>query len=110
LHHIRISGSLIDVLGTHEGSPPYMLTELSVRDPGIVLPCGLRIGQPLKAFVTALSTNIDPERWDRSKDVRLDWSKFESRGRVCFASHANIFLRLTPTREVREVRWEYFAD
>lgn len=92
------------------GEPPYELTGLSVRDPKVALPCGLRIGQPLKAFVKALSIKVDPERWDPTKEIRLDWSKYESQGSICFASHANIFLRLTPTREVREVRWEYFAD
>lgn len=110
LHHIAISGSLLDVLGTHVGSPPYGLTELSVRNPHVALPCGLRVGQPLKAFVTTLAIDLDPERWDPSREVHLAWAKFESYRDTCFASHANISLRLTPTREVREVRWEYFAD
>jgi hypothetical protein len=110
LHHIAISGSLLDVLGTHVGSPPYGLTELSVRDPHVVLPCGLRVGQPLKAFVTTLAMDLDPERWDPSREVDLAWAKFESHEGTCFASHASISLRLTPTREVREVHWYYFAD
>jgi len=109
-HHTAISGSLVDVKGTHRGEPPYELIELSVRDPKVALPCGLRIGQPLRAFVKALPIQVDPERWDPAKEIRLDWSKYESQGSFSSAYHANIFLRLTPTGEVREVRWEYFAD
>ena len=109
-NNIHISGSLIDVLGAHEGSPPYMLTELAVRDPNVALPCGLRIGQPLKAFASAPSIDVGPERRDPKRGIRLDWAKYVDRGSFCSASHANIFLRLTPTEDVREVRWEYFAD
>lgn len=112
-HMIAINGPLIDVVGVHVGKPPYTLEELSLRDPKIELPCGLKVGQPLKKFITTLSMErvvSDPERWDPNRDVRLGWGKMWSAGGVCFEANANITLRLTPSREVREVHWYYFAD
>ena len=112
-YKIAIKGPLIDVVGVHVGKPPYTVKELSLRDPKILLPCGLKVGQPLKKFLATLqmkSDVSDPERWDPNKDVRLGWGKMWSAEGVCFAANANIILRLTPSREVREVRWEYFAD
>ena len=112
-HKIAIKGPLIDVVGVHVGKPPYTVKELSLRDPKIELPCGLKVGQPLKKFITTLSMEgvvSDPERWDPNKDVHLGWGKMWSAGGVCFAANANIILRLTPSREVREVHWKYFAD
>ena len=112
-YRIAITGALIDIVGVHHGEPPYGVEELAVRDPQIELPCGLKVGQPLRKFITTLAMEgvvSDPDRWDPKRDVHLSWGKMWSAKGVCFGANANIILRLTPSREVREVRWQYFAD
>jgi hypothetical protein len=108
--YIAIKGPLVDVQGTtYGGEPPYYLEKLAIRDTGIALPCGLRVGQPLAKFVAALGSD-QPQDPRRREEARWDWAKFEERGAYCAAAHATIFLRLSPKNEVQEVRWEYYAD
>jgi len=108
-HHIAVKGPLIDVLGTHDGKPPYGVEQLAIRDPNVQLPCGLRIGQALTAFVAALGPPY-PQESPKRGVAEWYWAKFEDRGMFCSAGHATIRLRLGPKNEVQEVRWAYYAD
>jgi hypothetical protein len=108
-YHIAVKGPLIDVLGTHGGQPPYGVEQLAIRDPNVQLPCGLRIGQALTAFVAALGPPYPQER-PRRGVAEWNWAKFEDRGMYCSGANATISLRLGPKNEVQEVRWEYYAD
>ena len=109
-HHIAVKGPLIDVLGTHGGKPPYGVEELAIRDPEVQLPCGLRVGQPLAAFVAALGPPYPQDSNTRGVVTEWYWQKFEDRGMYCSGGNATISLRLSPKNEVQEVRWVYYAD
>jgi hypothetical protein len=108
-HHIAVKGPLIDVLGTHDGKPPYGVEQLAIRDPSVQLPCGMRVGQPLAAFVAALGPPY-PQDPPRRGVAEWYWAKFEDRGMYCTGAHATISLRLGAKNEVQEVRWDYYAD
>lgn len=103
LHYAEISGSRFQVLGVYSDALPYHVEMLALRDPNVALPCGLRVGQPMDQFTKVLG---QPTQGRADGEVGYDWEKyaFES------AWHANIMLRLGPTRGVQEIRWEYYAD
>jgi len=108
--HIDIKGPLLHVHGIREGSHPYGVTDLAIRDPHIDLPCGLRVGQPIEKFIKALHPNLQPFLWKSRQEVRLEWNNYVLDDDICYASHANILLYVLPNGDVREVQWEYFAD
>lgn len=108
--HIDIEGPLLHIHGIRERSYPYGVTKLTIRDPRIDLPCGLRIGQPIEKFIEILHPNLDQQLWKSRSKVRLDWDNYVLYDDICYASHALIFLQVSPTREVREISWGFFAD
>lgn len=106
-HGVRI---LLDTpLLSSQRYPETWLNRVEISTPRYRLCRGLKVGQPLSAFIKSLGQPEIPFDQNVGK-VIYEAQSFESVGGVSFAGQATITLNIDKKMNVMSIYWEYWAD
>jgi hypothetical protein len=104
------NGLSITIVTPQTGEQPgTWLERIVVTSPRYRLSSGLRVGEPLAAFIHVLGDPV--KSFDRNKgEVKYYAEAVQMLDGVTFAGHATITIMVDKNRKVKAISWWYWAD